>query len=715
CAPAHATNHTLTNHTLGFTEANQAPPFITHKDVTPRGDAASTFSLDLHFETRTQPVFGIAPLIHYNSEKIEIIGVTNIMPPGLVNRMLDRYPHHPPTIRITGESGESGASDTVVRVQGVERHSGIIGRPGELVTADTDTALRLVWLDQKSIQSANLAVTGNPVRLATITFRWKAGIVGNSHIAISQFRYGIAQTFTTTSVVVRSHPVASIATSLHAIDVTADETSIRIQCALSRPMTVAATCNLRRASSTTASPADYTISPDIPSTAIVIPPGKISAARIFTISPLASGKGKMLAISLVGAEAGGESLAIKPGAGAVNIAFIRPALVVSTSSISATEGDDLFTFDVWLSLRPSRGDVVVNISGSDASEAAVGPASLRFTAADWDTPRRVAVLPVDDNYDDGDKPYKITLMVDDGKTGETPYHGVRKTVRGTTIDDDKVEIVFTPTPHLRSRGDGPGDGHRNMDVTVSLDGGVYEFDAVAKLSTAGGTAVRGTHYAASGQNVIDGATILIPQGKSSVTRTFNITLLEASYRDNQVAFINLHAVVTRGKLRVHTTKTVRIRFVHPGVFVPRVHAIPNAGPIETSETGTIFLFGVRLGAPPKNGYIVVRNSVRTFPNPPRAATVAPASLTFTPDNWRTLQPVTVTGVDDTQHDGDVDYEVHVVISREKTTTSFFSYYRSWRLGVSMDGVNRDSNPAPPPPPPMTTVSVTARFESLDAA
>ncbi|MGR3914002.1 MAG: hypothetical protein OD918_05670 [Gammaproteobacteria bacterium] len=709
CAPALAATQTL-----GFTEANQAPPFITHKDVTPGGDAASTFSLDLHFETGTQPVFGIAPLIHYNSKKIEVIGVTNIMPPGLVNRMLDRYPHHPPTIKIIGGFG---VSDKVARRHGTEQHNSLFG----VVTADTDTALRLVWLDQKSIQSANAAVAGNPVRLATITFRWKAGIVGNSHIALSQFRYGTAQTFTTTSVVVRSHPVASIATSLHAIDVTANETSIRLECALSRPMPVAATCNLHRANSTAASPADYTISPDIPSADIVIPPGKTSGARIFTISPLASGKDKMLAISLAGAVAGGESLAIKPGAGVVNIEFTEPALVVSTSNISAEEGDDIFTFNVWLSLRPASGDVVVNLSSSDESEAAVGPASLRFTAADWDTPQRVAVLPVDDNYDDGDKKYDIMLSVDDGKTGETRYHGVRKIVRGTTVDNEKVEIVFTPTPYLRSLGDRFVDGQRDIDVTLRLTGGVYEFDAVATLSTAGGTAVNGTHYVESAQDfifygdVMNGATIRIPQGESSVTRRFNITLLEASYSDNRVAFIDLHAVVTRGKLRAHTTKTVRIRFVHPGVFVPRVHSIPNAGTIETIDTGTTDSFGVRLGAPPKNGYIVVRNSVITYPYPPRGATVAPASLTFTPDNWRALQSVTVTGVDDTQHDGDVEYTVQVYIDRDETTTSFHSYYRSWRREVRMDGVNRDSNPAPPPPPPMTTVSVTARFESLDAA
>src|SRR5436309_2452114 len=38
-------------------------------------------------------------------------------------------------------------------------------------------------------------------------------------------------------------------------------------------------------------------------------------------------------------------------------------------------------------------------------------------------------------------------------------------------------------------------------------------------------------------------------------------------------------------------------------------------------------------------------------------TVAPASLTFTPENWNTAQTVTVTGVDDFAVDGDVAYTI----------------------------------------------------------
>jgi len=167
--------------TMGFTEVNQGMPFITTKAVPPvaTSDVSPEFRLDLHFGTDTQPVFGIAPLIHYNSSKLEVVAISNIANTGFLKPHSSTRPDtgiDPPTITIAGKS----------------------------VVADTDSALPLIWLDMRKIASVAGATVAAPVRMATITFKWKAGAAGNSHIALTQNPIGTADVFSGASIIVQS-------------------------------------------------------------------------------------------------------------------------------------------------------------------------------------------------------------------------------------------------------------------------------------------------------------------------------------------------------------------------------------------------------------------------------------------------------------------------------------------------------------------------------
>ena len=68
-----------------------------------------------------------------------------------------------------------------------------------------------------------------------------------------------------------------------------------------------------------------------------------------------------------------------------------------------------------------------------------------------------------------------------------------------------------------------------------------------------------------------------------------------------------------------------------------------------------------------------------------------SSLTFTSANWSSAQTVTVTGVDDTQVDGDITYTVSL------STKSSDTNYDAKSASVSV--VNDDNDVAPPPAPP----------------
>ena len=80
---------------------------------------------------------------------------------------------------------------------------------------------------------------------------------------------------------------------------------------------------------------------------------------------------------------------------------ISPSLGLVT-----TEAGGTATFTVKLTAQPAA-DVTLGLATSDATEGTVSPASLTFTAANWNTAQTVTVTGVDDSLADGDMAYRI--------------------------------------------------------------------------------------------------------------------------------------------------------------------------------------------------------------------------------------------------------------------------------------------------------------------
>jgi hypothetical protein len=78
---------------------------------------------------------------------------------------------------------------------------------------------------------------------------------------------------------------------------------------------------------------------------------------------------------------------------------------------------------------------------------------------------------------------------------------------------------------------------------------------------------------------------------------------------------------------------------------------PTSG-LVTTESGGTATFTVALASPPSANVTIPVTS-----DTPTEGTATPATLQFTPDNWRTAQTVTVKGVDDQVADGPRDYMI----------------------------------------------------------
>jgi hypothetical protein len=73
---------------------------------------------------------------------------------------------------------------------------------------------------------------------------------------------------------------------------------------------------------------------------------------------------------------------------------------------------------------------------------------------------------------------------------------------------------------------------------------------------------------------------------------------------------------------------------------------------DTTEAGGTASFNIVLDSQPTADVVIGLSSSDIT-----EGTVLPDSLTFTKSNWDTEQEVTVTGVDDAEHDGDVVYSI----------------------------------------------------------
>ena len=122
-------------------------------------------------------------------------------------------------------------------------------------------------------------------------------------------------------------------------------------------------------------------------------------------------------------------------------------LVVSETSLTLTEASGVGragTFTVRLGSEP-EASVSVAVSSGNSADATVDPSPLTFTAQNWATPQTVTVTAVDDNVDDGNQTYDVTLDPSSpGSMGDSDYDGLpSETVSVTTTDDDTKGVTIS--------------------------------------------------------------------------------------------------------------------------------------------------------------------------------------------------------------------------------------------------------------------------------
>jgi hypothetical protein len=304
---------------------------------------------------------------------------------------------------------------------------------------------------------------------------------------------------------------------------------------------------------------------------------------------------------------------------------------VPSIQVTMTDGETVVSEDgltdslnVRLAVQPAN-DVYVTVVSLINPTVRVSSFELRFTPANWNVSQTITLSAFDESLATS----TILELRADSRSG--PYQAaaaVRTNVR--ILDDESAYPVFS-----------------NLnDPVIAFEGGQAASMSV-RLSVApvGPVQLKVLAVKPDELNVQDGV-LQFDATNWNQPQTVAIIAVDEEIADGDryeyVRFVwgpNLSAPYLR-----QPDFSVGLQTVDNEVAA--IEVVETDGSTEVAESGATDSFGVRLSSRP-NGPIELTVTSRDL----TAVTVSPSTLRFTPENWNTLQTVTVAAVDDVFADG----------------------------------------------------------------
>ena len=311
-----------------------------------------------------------------------------------------------------------------------------------------------------------------------------------------------------------------------------------------------------------------------------------------------------------------------------------PGVTVVAGPLTTTEAGGQATFQVKLAAQPTD-TVQVAVQSSDIGEATVSTASLSFSTTNWDQLQTVTVTGVDDDLDDGDQAFTIELgpvtSNDGGYSVLDPAD-----VAGTNTDDDDVGVLLS-----------------KLEVATDEAGLVDSFTVrLASQPTSGVTiALQSSDVS---EATLDKASLTFSQGNWDVEQVVVVTGQDDDLADGDVAYAVVVGPITSADGLYAAIDPPDL--TGENVDDDMAGVTVSSFELTTGEDGTQATFTVALTAEPTDGVDLDVSSTDTT-----EGTVSPAALSFSTVDWDQPQTVTVTGVDDALLDGDVAYQIRLIV------------------------------------------------------
>ena len=291
---------------------------------------------------------------------------------------------------------------------------------------------------------------------------------------------------------------------------------------------------------------------------------------------------------------------------------VPPDLVVTPSSLTVGEAGS-GTFTVKLATQPS-GNVTVSVTSDDTGAATASPASLTFTTGNWNTTKTVTVSGVNDSDTNGES-VTVSLAASGGG-----YGSKTASVSVSVTDDDTPDLVVSASSLTVGEA---GSGTFTVKLATQPSGNVTV--SVTSDDTGAATA--------------SPASLTFTTTNWNTTKTVTVSGVNDSDTDNESLTVTASA---SGGGYAGKTGSVSVSVTDDDT----ANLVLNLTSLTVDEAGS-GTFTVKLATQPSGQVNVTVSS-----NDTGAATVSPASLTFTTGNWNTTKTVTVSGVDDSDTDNE---------------------------------------------------------------
>jgi hypothetical protein len=304
--------------------------------------------------------------------------------------------------------------------------------------------------------------------------------------------------------------------------------------------------------------------------------------------------------------------------------------VSPTSGLVTSEAGAAATFNIVLQSQPTA-DVTVALSSSDVSEGTVGPASVTFTVANWNTPQTVTVTGADDSLDDGNVGFTVVTAA--ATSADSTYNGMNASdVAASNTDDDTAGITVVPTSGLTTTEAG---GTATFTVVLDSQPTANVVIPISSSNTAEGT--------------VGPASLTFTSANWNIPQTVTLTGANDFVDDGNVAYAIVTAAAVSADPSYSGRNAADVSATNSDDDTAGITVNPTAG-LVTTEAGGAATFTIVLNSRPPANVTVGFSSTNTA-----EGTVSVASVTFTPANWNVPQTVTVTGADDFVRDGDAPY------------------------------------------------------------
>jgi surface protein len=305
-------------------------------------------------------------------------------------------------------------------------------------------------------------------------------------------------------------------------------------------------------------------------------------------------------------------------------------IIVSSVTGSTTETGATASFTMVLTSEPTTY-VTIPVSSSDTTEGTVSTSNVIFTTTNWNTVKTITVTGVNDEVQDGDISYNIVLGA--SISLDPDYNAIDKADLSLVNQDNDV-----------------------ANITVStITGGTTELGSTASFTmvlTSEPTAnvVIPVSSSDTTEGTVSASSITFTPTNWDFLQTITVTGADDQVQDGDISYDIVLGASISSDPSYNAIDKADLSLMNQDNDVANIMVSAISG--NTTEAGTTAWITMVLTTEP-TGDVVIPVSSSDITE----GAMAQSSITFTANNWNTVQTIVVAGLDDQVQDGDINYNI----------------------------------------------------------